>query len=61
MHRFPDTVSRFLLDESGAGAAEYAIVVAFISAAITAAVAQFDLGPIFQIVAARILGFVSGT
>jgi len=38
---------QFLVNEDGAAAAEYAIVVAFVASAVALAASQFDLGDIF--------------
>ncbi len=42
------TVKRFVEQEDGAAASEYAIVVALIATAIASAVTQFDLEPVFS-------------
>lgn len=51
--------ARLQSEETAAAASEYAVVVAFIAAAIAAAVVQFDLGNLFEVVVAKVQSFVS--
>ncbi|GAA4411562.1 hypothetical protein [Quisquiliibacterium transsilvanicum] len=53
-------IRSFAWDEQGAAASEYAIVVAFVAAAIALAVSEFDLNPIFATISSKILAIVSG-
>lgn len=48
----------WLRDESGAAAVEYAIVVAFVAAAIALAVSQFSLVGAYQAVTALVISLV---
>jgi len=50
---------RLVREEEGAAAAEYAILVAFIAAAVAAAVALFDLQTIFQTVSTKVIGWIN--
>lgn len=52
-------MTRFVREEDGAAASEYAILVAFIAAAVAAAVILFDLNTIFQTVGDRVEGWVN--
>lgn len=49
---------RLLIDDDGAAASEYAIVVAFVAVAIAAAVAQFNLGNLFEVVIAKVQALI---
>lgn len=53
-------VSSYIRDEEGASASEYAVLVALVVVAVSAAVALFDLGGIFTIVNSKVLACVSG-
>lgn len=54
-HKFATRLSR---EETAAAASEYAIVVAFVAVAIAAAVAQFDLGNVFVVIATKVQGLL---
>jgi len=49
---------RLVREEEGAAAVEYAILVAFIAAAVAAAVALFDLGNIFSTVSSQVQSLI---
>lgn len=55
MKKMSDLVVRFLREEDGAAASEYAILVAFIAAAVAAAVAFFNLDTIFGTVSDKVI------
>ena len=50
---------RLVREEDGAAAAEYAILVAFIAAAVAVAVVLFDLDTIFQTVSNNVQGWIT--
>lgn len=50
---------RLVREEEGAAASEYAILVAFIAAAVAAAVGFFNLGGIYTQVSANVLGWIN--
>lgn len=52
--------NRLVREEEGAAASEYAILVAFIAAAVALAVAAFDLGGIFGDVSAKVQALIAG-
>lgn len=54
-----EKLMQFIREEDGAAAAEYAVLVAFIVAAVAAAVALFDLDTIFQTVSNNVLGWIN--
>jgi Flp pilus assembly pilin Flp len=51
--------TRLAREEEGAAATEYAILVAFVAAAVAAAVGLFDLGTIFTTVSTNVLGWIN--
>lgn len=51
-------LNRLFRDDDGAAASEYAIVVAFIATAIALAVAQFNLGNLFEVVVAKVQALI---
>jgi len=53
------TLMQFIREEDGAAASEYAILVAFIAAAVAAAVVLFDLEGIFTTVSGNVVGWVN--
>lgn len=60
MKKMNDLVVRFLREEDGAAASEYAILVAVIAAAVAAAVKLFNLGDIFETVGTKVQGLING-
>lgn len=54
MESIRNLTTRLVREEEGAAAAEYAILVAFIAAAVAAAVAMFDLNGIFETVSNKV-------
>jgi len=60
MRSIQHTARRLLREEEAASAVEYAIVVAFVAAAISAAVSQYDLGNIFVTIVTKVQSIVSG-
>lgn len=54
-----EKLMQFVREEDGASAAEYAVLVAFIVAAVAAAVQLFNLGGIFTQVSTNVLGWVN--
>ena len=52
-------ITHFLLDEEGASASEYAILVAVLAAIIFLAVKQFDINGIFSSAGNKVKGCVS--
>ncbi|GAA4411566.1 Flp family type IVb pilin [Quisquiliibacterium transsilvanicum] len=60
MQSIKTLVSSLAREEDGAAAAEYAILVAFIAAAVAAAVALFDLNGIFTTVGNKVKGLING-
>jgi Flp pilus assembly pilin Flp len=52
-------MTRLIREEEGAAATEYAILVAFVAAAVAAAVALFDLRTIFTTVSQNVLGWIN--
>lgn len=59
MKKLNDLMLRLAHEEDGAAATEYAILVAFIAAAVAAAVALFDLGGIFTTVSTNVTGWIN--
>lgn len=59
MNKVSALVQRLIHEEDGAAASEYAILVAFIAAAVAAAVILFDLNTIFTTVGQRVQGWVN--
>jgi Flp pilus assembly pilin Flp len=51
---------RLAHEEDGAAASEYAVLVAFIVAAVAAAVALFDLEDIFGTVSGKVITLING-
>lgn len=51
-------MTRFIREEDGAAASEYAILVAFIAAAVAAAVVLFNLGDIFGTVSNQVINLI---
>jgi Flp pilus assembly pilin Flp len=60
MKTLNDCVRRLAHEEDGAAASEYAVLVAFIVAAVAAAVALFDLGGIFGDVSQKVKDLIAG-
>lgn len=60
MKQLNDLVARFVREEDGAAASEYAILVAVIVVAVYAAVKLFDLGGIFTTVNTKVSDCVAG-
>ncbi len=52
-------IARLVREEDGAAAAEYAILLAFVAAAVGLAVSQFNLGGIFSEVGTQITALVN--
>ncbi len=52
-------ITRLIREEDGAAAAEYAILLAFVAAAVGLAVSQFNLGGIFTEVGTQITTLVN--
>lgn len=61
MQSIQNLLARLVREDDGAAAAEYAILVAFIAAAVAAAVALFDLETIFQTVSTRVIGWINSS
>lgn len=59
MKKMNDLAVRFMREEDGAAASEYAILVAFIAAAVALAVAKFDLGGIFEAVGTKVQNLIN--
>jgi Flp pilus assembly pilin Flp len=59
MEMIASLVQRLVHEEEGAAASEYAILVAFIAAAVAAAVALFNLNNIFQTVSTKVIGWIN--
>jgi Flp pilus assembly pilin Flp len=60
MKTLNDCMCRLAHEEDGAAASEYAVLVAFIVAAVAAAVALFDLGGIFGDVSQKVKDLIAG-
>lgn len=60
MKTLNELMVRLAREEDGAAASEYAILVAFIAAAVAAAVALFDLGGIFTTVGNKVKDLIDG-
>lgn len=60
MESIRNLTTRLVREEEGAAAAEYAILVAFIAAAVAAAVALFDLNGIFTTVGNKVKDLING-
>ena len=60
MKALKNALTRFVKEEEGAAASEYAVLVALIVAAVALAVAAFDLGGIFGDVSTKVKGLVNG-
>lgn len=60
MKTLNDCMRRLAHEEDGAAASEYAVLVAFIVAAVAAAVALFDLGGIFGDVSQKVKDLIAG-
>lgn len=60
MNALKNALVRFVKEEDGAAASEYAVLVALIVVAVAAAVSLFDLGNIFQTVSAKVIQCVNG-
>ena len=58
MKSIQNVFTRLVREDEGAAAAEYAILVAFIAAAVAAAVILFDLEGIFTAVSDRVKGWI---
>lgn len=58
MNPIPSTMRRLGRSEDGAAAAEYAIVVAFVAAAVAAAASEFDLRETFELMSNHVLNLV---
>jgi Flp pilus assembly pilin Flp len=52
-------MTRLIREEDGAAASEYAILVAFIAAAVAAAVSLFNLNNIFNTVSSKVVGWIN--
>jgi Flp pilus assembly pilin Flp len=59
MQFIQETFRRLVNEEDGAAASEYAILVAFIAAAVAAAVILFDLGGIFRGLGTRVQALIN--
>lgn len=59
MEMIRSLTARLVREEEGAAASEYAILVAFIAAAVAAAVALFNLGGIFSTVSAKVIALIN--
>lgn len=59
MKHLASCIQRLLKEEDGAAAAEYAILVAFVGAAVAAAVSLFDLGGIYTTVSTKVSTLVN--
>jgi Flp pilus assembly pilin Flp len=55
-----DLVKKFLRDEDGAAAVEYAILVAVIGGVVVAALAAFDLDGIYTSVSTKVKAVITG-
>lgn len=53
-----ETLRHLIRDESGAAASEYAIVVAFVAAAIALAASQFDLRDAYKAITDKIMALL---
>lgn len=60
MKTLNDCMRRLAHEEDGAAASEYAVLVAFIIAAVAAAVAAFDLEDIFSTVSGKVITLING-
>jgi Flp pilus assembly pilin Flp len=60
MKTLNDCMRRLAHEEDGAAASEYAVLVAFIVAAVAAAVALFDLEDIFGTVSGKVITLING-
>lgn len=58
MNPVRETMQRLVRAEDGAAAAEYAIVVAFVAAAVAAAASEFDLRETFALMSNHVLNLV---
>lgn len=61
MKKLNDLVTRFVCEEDGAAASEYAVLVAVIVVAVYAAVKVFNLSGIFTTVSGKVTNCVNGT
>lgn len=59
MKKLKSLVVRLVREEEGAAAAEYAILVSFVAAAVAAAVSFFDLGNIFTTVSGKVVTLIN--
>lgn len=59
MEKFSMFVGRFIREEDGASASEYAVLVALIIVALAAAISLFNLENIFQTVSAKVIACVN--
>jgi len=60
MKSLNNTLVRFVKDEDGAAASEYAVLVALIVVAVAAAVKLFNLGNIYTVVSQKVISCVNG-
>ena len=58
MQKLTSLATRLAREEDGAAAAEYAILVAAVAAAVALAVTKFDLGGIYTSVSTKVVGLV---
>lgn len=61
MKQIKNLMTRLVREEDGAAAAEYAILVAFVAAAVATAVSAFDLGGIFGDVSTKVTALVASS
>lgn len=60
MKSLNNALVRFVKDEDGAAASEYAVLVALIVVAVAAAVKLFNLGNIYTVVSQKVISCVNG-
>ena len=59
MEKISSFVGRFIREEDGAAASEYAVLVALIVVAVAAAVSLFNLDGIYEVVSGKVVGCVN--